>query len=91
MDFQISEKMEIILGMINEFVDKELIPLESHITQTEFVDALDLFEEKRTLPSATYANSFDMSFSINSIISGICSVALGSNVGFKAPIYFASS
>ncbi len=28
MDFQISEKMQTILGMINEFVEKELIPLE---------------------------------------------------------------
>ncbi len=29
MDFSISEKMQIILEMINEFVDKELIPLET--------------------------------------------------------------
>ena len=28
MDFTISEKMKTILGMIDEFVDKELIPLE---------------------------------------------------------------
>ena len=28
MDFSVSEKMQTILGMIDEFVDKELIPLE---------------------------------------------------------------
>ena len=28
MDFTVSEKMKTILGMIDEFVDKELIPLE---------------------------------------------------------------
>ena len=28
MDFNISEKMKTILAMIDEFVDKELIPLE---------------------------------------------------------------
>jgi alkylation response protein AidB-like acyl-CoA dehydrogenase len=28
MDFEISEKMQAILEMMNEFVDKELIPLE---------------------------------------------------------------
>lgn len=49
MDFQISEKMKIILGMINEFVDKELIPLEAHFTKMEFRDGLELFEEKRKM------------------------------------------
>ena len=28
MDFTVSEKMQTILGMIDEFIDKELIPLE---------------------------------------------------------------
>jgi hypothetical protein len=28
MDFSISEKMQTILGMIDEFVEKELFPLE---------------------------------------------------------------
>ena len=28
MDFTISEKMQTILGMIDEFVDNELVPLE---------------------------------------------------------------
>ncbi|MFH2065459.1 MAG: acyl-CoA dehydrogenase family protein [Pseudomonadota bacterium] len=49
MDFQISEKMKVILGMINEFVDKELIPLEPHFTKMEFRDGLALFEEKRKM------------------------------------------
>ncbi len=49
MDFQISEKMKIILGMIDEFVEKELIPLEPHFTKMEFRDGLKLFEEKRKM------------------------------------------
>jgi len=49
MDFQISEKMKIILGMIDEFVEKELIPMEPHFTTMEFRDGLKLFEEKRKM------------------------------------------
>jgi len=49
MDFEISEKMKIILGMINEFVDKELIPMESQFTKMEFRDGLEFFEEKRKM------------------------------------------
>jgi len=49
MDFAISEKMKIILGMINEFVDKELIPMESQFTKMEFRDGLELFKEKRKM------------------------------------------
>lgn len=49
MDFTISEKMKVILGMINEFVDKELIPMESQFTKMEFRDGLKIFEEKRKM------------------------------------------
>ena len=36
MDFEISDKMKIVLEMINEFVDKELIPLESEFVNSDF-------------------------------------------------------
>lgn len=49
MDFTISEKMTTILGMINEFVDKELIPLEPEFVTTEFRDMLPALEEKRRM------------------------------------------
>ncbi len=49
MDFTISEKMETILGMINEFIDKELIPLEPEFVTTEFRDMLPVLEEKRRM------------------------------------------
>jgi len=49
MDFSISEKMQLVLGMIDEFVDKELIPLEPEFTMHEFRDLLPVLEEKRRL------------------------------------------
>ncbi|MBW1899764.1 MAG: acyl-CoA/acyl-ACP dehydrogenase, partial [Deltaproteobacteria bacterium] len=49
MDFEISEKMKVIIGMIDEFVDKELIPMESQFTKMEFRDGLKFFEEKRKM------------------------------------------
>ena len=49
MDFKISEKMQVILEMINAFVDKELIPLEPDFLNREFVDLLPVLAEKRRL------------------------------------------
>ena len=49
MDFTVSEKMQTILGMIDEFVDKELIPLEPEFLTTPSTSLLPLFEEKRKL------------------------------------------
>jgi acyl-CoA dehydrogenase len=49
MDFQISEKMQVILEMMNEFVDKELIPLEPEFLNREFVDLLPVLQEKRQM------------------------------------------
>jgi alkylation response protein AidB-like acyl-CoA dehydrogenase len=49
MDFTVSEKMQVILEMINEFVDKELIPLESEFLNREFVDLLPQLEDKRRM------------------------------------------
>ncbi|MBW2440128.1 MAG: acyl-CoA dehydrogenase family protein, partial [Deltaproteobacteria bacterium] len=49
MDFTVSEKMKTILGMIDEFVDKELIPLEPQFLTTPSKDLWPVFEEKRKL------------------------------------------
>ena len=49
MDFSISEKMKTILGMINEFVDRELIPLEPEFLTREFRDMLPVLREKQEM------------------------------------------
>jgi alkylation response protein AidB-like acyl-CoA dehydrogenase len=49
MDFTVSEKMQVILEMMNEFVDKELIPLEPEFLNREFVDLLPVLAEKRKM------------------------------------------
>lgn len=49
MDFAVSEKMKLILKMIDEFVDRELIPLEPEFMKHEFRDMLPALEEKRKL------------------------------------------
>jgi len=47
MDFAVSEKMQIILEMVNEFVDAELIPLEPEFMTHEFRDMVPALAEKR--------------------------------------------
>ncbi|ADK85071.1 acyl-CoA dehydrogenase domain protein [Desulfarculus baarsii DSM 2075] len=49
MDFSISPKMQTILGMINEFVDKELIPMEHDFLTKEFSSLEPELEEKRRM------------------------------------------
>ena len=49
MDFTISEKMQTILGMIDEFVDKELIPLEKDFLANKLDKVLPVLEEKRAM------------------------------------------
>lgn len=49
MDFTISEKMQTILGMIDEFVVKELIPLEKDFLAGNVTKVLSALEEKRTM------------------------------------------
>ena len=49
MDFAISEKMKTILGMIDEFVDKELIPMEPEFLTKPCNDLAPVFEEKRKI------------------------------------------
>ena len=49
MDFKISEKMQVVLELIDEFVNQELIPLEPEFLNREFVDLLPVLAEKRKL------------------------------------------
>ncbi len=49
MDFAVSDKMQAILEMINEFVDRELIPLEPEFVNAEFNDMLPALREKQEL------------------------------------------
>ena len=49
MDFQISERMRTIINMIDEFVDKELIPLEPEFMDRTFTEMLPRLEEKRRM------------------------------------------
>ncbi len=49
MDFAVSEKMQAILGLIEEFVDKELIPLEPEFKTGDFRAMLPVLAAKRRL------------------------------------------
>jgi alkylation response protein AidB-like acyl-CoA dehydrogenase len=49
MDFTVSKKMQVIIGMMKEFVEKELIPLEPEFLRKEFRDLLPELEEKRRI------------------------------------------
>jgi len=49
MDFTISEKMQTILDMVNDFVDRELIPMEPEFLKRDFTEMLPVLEEKRRM------------------------------------------
>ncbi len=49
MDFEMSEKMQAITGMIREFVDRELIPLEAQYLKGDFADMVPVLAEKRAM------------------------------------------
>lgn len=49
MDFQISDRIKTIVSMINEFVDKELIPLEPEFMVRDFTDMLPVLKEKQDM------------------------------------------
>ncbi|MHB8829660.1 MAG: acyl-CoA dehydrogenase family protein [Syntrophales bacterium] len=49
MDFSLSDKMQAITGMIREFVDRELIPLEAEYLKKNFRELLPVLEEKRAM------------------------------------------
>ena len=47
MDFGLSEKMQVVLPLIDEFVENELIPLEPEFLRRPFTELLPVIEEKR--------------------------------------------
>lgn len=49
MDFSLSDKMQAITGMIREFVDRELIPLEAEYLRKNFQEMLPVLAEKRAM------------------------------------------
>ncbi|MFO7884047.1 MAG: acyl-CoA dehydrogenase family protein [Desulfobacteraceae bacterium] len=49
MDFAVSDKIKIIVDMINEFVEKELIPLEPEFLQKDFREMLPILREKQDM------------------------------------------
>ena len=49
MDFRVSEKMQTILEMVNEFVDRELIPLEPEFAKRDFSEMLPVLREKQEM------------------------------------------
>ena len=49
MDFKISDKIQTVLDMINEFVDKELVPIEPEFMNKDFSTLITLLEEKREM------------------------------------------
>jgi acyl-CoA dehydrogenase len=49
MDFAVSEKMQTVLELINEFVDKELLPLEPAFLQGQWDDLEPVLAEKREM------------------------------------------
>ncbi len=49
MDFTISDKMQTIIGMIDEFVDRELLPLEPVLLQGRFEELAPELERKRQM------------------------------------------
>jgi len=49
MDFEVPDKIKAITGMMDEFVDRELIPLEPEFLHKTFQEMLPVIEEKRAM------------------------------------------
>ena len=49
MDFKISDKMKTIIEMIDEFIEKELIPLEPEFITKDFKDMIPVLKEKQAM------------------------------------------
>jgi len=49
MDFNVPEKIKIITGMMDEFVEKEIIPLEPEFLTRTFREMLPVLEDKREM------------------------------------------
>ncbi len=82
MDFAISDRMTTIIGMINEFVDKELIPLEHDFLTKDFELLEPVLEEKRQIVKQMelWAPNQDREYGgmgLNLVEHGLVSEALG--------------
>ncbi|HPU49547.1 MAG TPA: acyl-CoA dehydrogenase family protein [Syntrophomonadaceae bacterium] len=82
MDFAVSDKMKTIVGMINEFVDKELIPLEHEFLTRDFTEMEPVLEEKRRMVKQMelWAPNQDKEYGglgLNLVEHGLVSEALG--------------
>lgn len=82
MDFAVSDKMKTITGMINEFVDKELIPLEHEFLTRDFTEMEPVLEEKRRMVKQMelWAPNQDKDYGgmgLNLVEHGLVSEALG--------------
>lgn len=82
MDFAVSDKMKAITGMINEFVDKELIPLEHEFLTKDFSQLQPVLEEKRRMVKQMelWAPNQDKEYGgmgLNLVEHGLVSEALG--------------
>lgn len=82
MDFAVSDKMKTITGMINEFVDKELIPLEHEFLTRDFTEMEPVLEEKRRMVKQMelWAPNQDKEYGgmgLNLVEHGLVSEALG--------------
>jgi len=49
MDFTISEKMQAVIGMMLEFIERELIPLEPEFLTKDFKTMIPELAEKRRM------------------------------------------
>lgn len=49
MDFHVADETKVMVNMINEFVDKELIPLEADFLSKPFSEIVPILEEKRRI------------------------------------------
>ena len=82
MDFAISEKMKTILEMVNEFVDRELIPLEPEIASLSFNEMLPVLkeEQKKVKQMELWAPNFPIDcggMGMSLVEHGLLSEALG--------------
>lgn len=82
MDFAISDRMTTILGMIDEFVEKELLPLEHEFITSDFREMLPVLREKRRMVKQMELwgpnNPVDLGgVGLNMVEHGLVSEALG--------------
>ena len=82
MDFTISEQMETILGMVNRFVDEELIPLEGAMLHgdTAAVDEAIVEKQNKVRQMGLWAANFPVEYGglgLSLVDHGLLTEALG--------------